>query len=196
MLDDALQQAKMGLGSQLKQQVLGAKKPEPKKAAGILQQINPFEKKEKESGGEVPVAPAGEAQKKAQEDLVSGLYGIELPPSPEPQAAPVQSSADKNKPQSKETAKLLKNNQNKSPEELEKIMGLRNTLHNQQVGDLFKPPPERPEEAQKEQETAAQRMDRLHQEDLQKKQEEDEKKKPIAVTNAETARENKGQGSG
>lgn len=195
MLDDVVNQAKIGLGSQLKQQVLGAKKPEPKKAAGILQQINPFEKKEKESGGEVPVAPAGEAQKKAQEDFVGGLYGVEQPPEA-PVPVPVQSSADKNKPQSKETAKLLKNNQNKSPEELEKIMGLRNTLHNQQVGDLFKPPPERPEEAQKEQETAAQRMDRLHQEDLQKKQEEDEKKKPIAVTNAETARENKGQGSG
>ncbi len=188
MLDDVVNQAKTGLGSQLKQQVLGAKKPEPKKAAGILQQINPFEKKEKESGGEAPQAAAGEAQKKAQEDFVGGLYGLEPPPVPEP-TAQVQSSADKNKPQSKDTAKLLKNNQNKSPEEIEKIMGLRQDLHRQQVADIFAPPEKDPEEAQKEQETAAQRMDRLHQEDLQKKQEEDEKKKPIAVTNAETARE-------
>lgn len=186
MLDDVVNQAKTGLGSQLKQQVLGAKKPEPKKAAGFLKQINPFEKKEKERGGEAPQAAAGEAQKKADQDLVSGLYGIE-PPAPEP-AAPVQ-SADKNKPQSKDTAKLLKNNANKSPEELEKIMGLRQDLHRQQVADIFAPPEKDAEEAQKEQETAAQRMDRLHQEDLQKKQEEEEKKKPIAVTNAETARE-------
>ncbi len=185
MLDDALQQAKTGLGNQVKQQILGPKK-EPKKSVGLLKQINPFEKKENEGRSEAPSAvTSGEAQKKADQDLVSGLYGVEPPPPPEPVVLP----EDKNKPQSKETKQILKNNQNKSPEELEKIFALRNTLHQQQVGDLFRPAPERPEEEQQKQETAADRMARMQQEDLQEKQKKEEKKKPIAVTNAETARE-------
>lgn len=83
-------------------------------------------------------------------------------------------------------------NSHKSPEDVQKMEALKQQLHKQNYFDpvFNRQVPERAEEQQEKQENKADKMNRLKQEDLQKKQEEDEKKKPIqAVVNAETARE-------
>lgn len=79
-------------------------------------------------------------------------------------------------------------NSGKTPEEIQKMVSLKQQLHQQQYfNPTFNKPTkqseteEREKEQQEKYETEQQRMQRLSQEDMQKKQKEQEKKKPIAV---------------
>ncbi|MBI2465391.1 hypothetical protein HYV64_04580 [Candidatus Shapirobacteria bacterium] len=72
----------------------------------------------------------------------------------------------------------------KEMEDKQKEETLRQKLHGEYYQKLISPQ-KRPQEAQEGQERAAERVERLGMEDLQKKKEDEEKKKPIAVAQAE-----------
>lgn len=157
------------------------------KTAG--QQIQPKAPQNIENSVEKSAEHPGEAKAETpsdQAEFLKGLYG------------PTEKKDAKEKPQSKETEKLLEHNKDKTPEEQQKLMSLRGQLHKEQYYDptFNRKAPLRPEEEQQKQETAAERMERLEMKDLDEKKKKEEKKKPIAVINAETSRERKNAGAG
>lgn len=113
-----------------------------------------------------------------QAEFLKGLYGP---------------SEKKEEKKSKETLELIDHNKDKTPEEQQKILQLRNQLHSQYYQRLTTSQP-RPEEARKDQESASDRMERLKMEDLEEKKKKEEKKKPIK--NAENTPEKKSAGAG
>lgn len=154
LLDDVSQQLG-SVGKQIGQAVAGA----PKSAAKTVAAQIGFEVKEGQQ--KPPKEMAGKA-KKDNADFVKELYGATPNQKPPEQAQ----------------------NPQKSPEEIQQMMALRQKLHGDYYQKLITPN-SRPEEAQQEQEREQERMERLKMEDLQEKKKEDEKKKPIAVLQAE-----------
>ncbi len=108
-------------------------------------------------------------------DFVKELYArTEKPPFPSASENPSQALAQK---------KAMENPQ-KSPQEIQEMVALRQKLQSEYYQRLTTPT-KRPQEAQVEQERASDRMERLEMEDAQKKKKQEEKKKPIAVSQAE-----------
>lgn len=156
-----------GLAQQVGQTVAQAPKEIVKTTA---KQIG-FEVQEGEKKKETVEALAknmqGGQKDQANEQFVKELYG-----------ASKSSETPANLPKEVQQAQTPK-----SLEEQQKMQGLRQQLHGEYYQKLTTPI-KRQEEAQKEQERASERVERLEMQDLQKKQEDDKKKKPIAVTNA------------
>lgn len=155
------------LGKQLGQTIASA----PKTAAKtVVSQIG-FETKE---GQQKPPPEIVEKAKKDNTDFVKEMYGAT------PNQKPVEQKSEKPTQQQQQTIDLAKENPNATPEEIQKMVVLRQQLHGEYYQKLITPV-KRPEEAQKEQEREADRMERLGMEDLQEKKKEDERKKPVAV---------------
>lgn len=166
-----------GLGKQLGQVVASA----PKSAVKTVASQIGIEVKDKE-GKALPQQVQNQkppemdaASKQANEDFVKELYGAtpdQKPPEQPKEKAPTQ--------QQKAAIEMAKENPNATPEEIQKMVALRQQLHGEYF-QKFITPQGRPEEVQEEHEREADRMERLGMEDLQLKKKEEEKKKPIAV---------------
>lgn len=118
--------------------------------------------------------------KKANEDFVKELYGAGSDQKPVEQPKVNTATTE----QQKAAIKMAEENPDKSPEDIQKMIALRQQLHGEYYQKLITPQG-RPEEVQEKQEREADRMERLGMEDLQEKKKEEEKKKPIAVLQQE-----------
>lgn len=166
-----------GLGKQLGQAVASA----PKTAVKTVASQIGIEVKDKEGKKEIPQQVQNQkppeidaASKQANEDFVKGLY------EPTPDQKPQQPKEKEPTQQQKAAIEMAKDNPNATPEEIQKMVALRQQLHGEYYQKLTTAQG-RPEEAQEKQEREADRMERLGMEDLQEKKKEEEKKKPIAV---------------
>ena len=168
VLDDIKQQVG-SLGKQLGKTVVSS----PKAAAKTVASQIGFEVKE---GQQKPPQEMAEKAKKENVDFVKELYGASDQKPKSEQA---------NNPQQESTKKMTEANPGKTPEEIQKMMSLRQQLHQQTYYQKLTTAQKRPEEVQEDQERAAERIKRLEMEDLQKKKEDEKKKKPIAVSQAE-----------
>lgn len=161
------------LGKQLGQTIASA----PKAAAKtVVSQIG-FETKE---GQQKPPPEIVEKAKKDNTDFVKELYGAS--PNQKPPEQPKENTTATQ--QQKTAIEMAKEHPNATPEEIQKMVALRQQLHGEYYQKLITPQG-RPEEVQEKQEREADRMERLGMEDLQEKKKEEEKKKPIAVLQQE-----------
>ena len=161
------------LGKQLGQTIASA----PKTAVKTVASQVGIEIKE---GQQKPPQERVEKAKKENADFVKELYGAE--PNQKPPEQPKENTAAIE--QQKAAQKMAEENPDKSPEDIQKMMSLRQHLHGEYYQQLITKKG-RPEEVQEEHEREAERMERLGMEDLQEKKKEDEKKKPISVLQQE-----------
>lgn len=194
------------LGKQIGQQVIGVPKDMAKTA---VKQIGQFEQgSEKKEQGEA----ATQESKKATQEFVKGLYapsekkeektvdlkaqiGFGKEPTPTASLAGqlgVEKKEDNTASLAQQLAPSMSPALPQTPEEQQKLADARSALQ-QQHNETYYQPLTTPkpvsevevEEAQEKQETPVERMERLAQEDQASKQKEEEKKKPIAVDQAE-----------
>ncbi len=151
------------LGKQVGQTVAQAPKATAK---AIASQIG-FEVKE---GQQKTPPEMAEKTKKENADFVKELYGASSSQKPKPEQT--------NNPQQQLATNMTAANPEKTPEELQKMISLRQQLHGEYYQKLTTAQ-KRPEEAQEDQERAAERVERLGMEDLQETQKKKEKAKPL-----------------